>query len=109
MLRRIIDRRLGGAPTGSHGHLLCCVTHLATVIFIFLNAPVSSNEPRPTLPGPRLRSTARNAGTGCPSTATSIDPAAESCASLTGYQRPLAANAAEPRSALMRTRSPPYT
>jgi hypothetical protein len=54
-----------------------------TVILTFLNSPVSSNEPMPTLPVPRLTSVACNAGTAWPSTVTWTTPVLASCVSLT--------------------------
>src|ERR1022692_5276859 len=78
-------------------------------LYILECARFISNEPKPTLPGARLRSTACKAGTARPSPATSTVPEVESCVSVTWCQRPLDANAAGPLSALIRTRSPPYT
>ena len=54
-----------------------------TVILTFLNSPVSSNEPMPTLPGPRLTSVAWSAGTAWPSTVTWTTPVLASCVSCT--------------------------
>ena len=58
--------------------------HRDTVAIVtFLNSPVSSNEPGPVLPHPRLRSTACKAGTSLPSTITSTAPVTASCVSFT--------------------------